>query len=244
MVDSLSYGNMNDRDLSNLNKKLNKEDALGIIKWAFQTFGNDVIYSCSFGAEGMVMLNLISKIRPDAKVVFLDTHFHFKETYQLIEEVQATYPELNIEKLPPTLTAPEQAEKYGDRLWERDPDRCCHIRKVLPLQNKLSAARAWFSGLRREQSPSRAKVQFVNLDHKFQSIKICPLIHWTWEDIWLYIDTFKLPYNPLHDQGYPSIGCEYCTFRTEINGSREGRWRGTGKTECGLHADDTPKTEK
>ena len=210
--------------------------ALNVLRWAYKEYDDELVYACSFGVEGIVMLDLISQIKPTAKVVFLETGFHFQETHTLIDEVKKRYPNLVIEMKKPSLTAEEQADKYGDRLWERQPDRCCHMRKVIPLREAMSGTTAWLSGLRREQSPSRSQTNFVNKDETFQSIKICPLIHWTWTDIWNYVKKYNLPYNPLHDQDYPSIGCSHCTFKGDTNtGSRSGRWANQTKTECGLH---------
>ncbi len=232
----LSYHSLTDSDYQQLHNSLNGKTAAEVIRWGYDMFGNDLIYSCSFGAESMVLIDIIYPVKPDAKLVFLDTDFHFKETYQLIDEVKKKYPKLTIESVKPRLTPEEQAGKHGDRLWEKNPDLCCQIRKIDPLKDVLSNARAWISGLRRDQSPLRANTNFVNKDDKFQSIKLCPLIHWTWDEIWDYIKSNDVPYNELHDQNYPSIGCTYCTSPTK-NGadSREGRWAGLNKTECGLH---------
>src|SRR5699024_11217767 len=134
--------------------------------------------------EGIVMIDFISKLKPNAKVVFLGPGFHFQETYALIGKVKAMYPRLNIEVKKSVLTVEEQEEIYGKNLWESEPDRCCSIRKVLPLKETLTKATAWLSGLRREQSSSRRSTNFVNKDDIFQSIKICPLIHYTWNEIW------------------------------------------------------------
>ncbi|MBN6187880.1 phosphoadenylyl-sulfate reductase [Aneurinibacillus sp. BA2021] len=219
-----------------ITEQLENKDALDVLKWAYGEFGDGLVYACSFGAEGMVLLDLITRVRPDAHVVFLDTHAHFTETYELIERVKARYPMLRIELKEPEITLEEQAQQYGAELWKSNPDQCCKIRKLAPLEEVLGNARAWLSGLRREQSPTRAHVEFVNKDKRFHSIKVCPLIHWTWDDVWNYIKLYDLPYNELHDKGYPSIGCEYCTAPVEGDGdSRAGRWTGTGKTECGLH---------
>jgi phosphoadenosine phosphosulfate reductase len=210
--------------------------ALDVLRWAYNEYENELVYACSFGVEGIVMIDLISQIKPDAHVVFLDTGLHFKETYTLIDEVKKRYPDLVIEMKKPKLNVEEQAEKYGDKLWERQPDRCCYMRKVIPLRETLSSATAWLSGLRREQSPSRSNTEFINKDETFESVKICPLIHWSWSDIWDYVKERQLPYNPLHDQGYPSIGCAPCTLPGDTaTGSRDGRWANQGKTECGLH---------
>ncbi|QAS51045.1 phosphoadenylyl-sulfate reductase [Halobacillus litoralis] len=208
--------------------------ALDVIQWAYGQYGSDVVYACSFGAEGIVLIDLISKVKPDAEVVFLDTGLHFQETYELIEKVKNRYPELRIHMKKPELTVEEQAEEHGSALWKRQPDQCCYIRKIKPLEDALSGAAAWFSGLRREQSPSRSKTDFVNKDERFKLIKVCPLIHWTWEDVWQYIRLNRLDYNELHDQNYPSVGCIPCTSPS-TDESRSGRWKGFNKTECGLH---------
>ncbi|MFD1349063.1 phosphoadenylyl-sulfate reductase [Oceanobacillus caeni] len=218
----------------------NSEDeskgALNVLKWAYDTYDDELVYACSFGVEGIVMIDLISQIKPNAKVVFLDTGLHFQETMDLIQEVKQRYPQLEIEMKKPVLTVEEQAEKYGDKLWERQPDRCCYMRKVIPLRETLSGVTAWISGLRRKQSPTRKKTNFINKDETFQSVKICPLIHWSWTEIWDYVKKHQLAYNPLHDQGYPSIGCFPCTLPGDTkSGSREGRWANHLKTECGLH---------
>ena len=152
------------------------------------------------------------------------------------QEVKNYFSTLNIQSIQPELTPAEQKTRYGDKLWEKDPDQCCAIRKLAPLEKELTKYEAWISGLRREQSPTRQHVQFVNKDNRFRKIKICPLIHWTWDEVWDYINTHSLPYHPLHDQNYPSIGCFPCTAPVlEGEDLRSGRWQGLGKTECGLH---------
>lgn len=210
--------------------------ALDVLKWAYEHYGDDLIYACSFGIEGIVLIDLISKVYPEAKIVFLDTNVHFDETYELIDKVKERYPQLRIELKQPAISLEEQALTFGEKLWETNPNKCCEIRKVLPLTEVLSGYTAWLSGLRREQSATRANTEFINKDNKFKSVKICPLIHWTWKDIWRYAHKNGLPYNVLHDQGYPSIGCKTCTQPAyNLDDLRSGRWAGTGKIECGLH---------
>ncbi|WP_407270244.1 phosphoadenylyl-sulfate reductase [Radiobacillus sp. PE A8.2] len=207
-----------------------------VLQWAYDTFGNSILYACSFGVEGIVLIDLISKVKRDAKIIFLDTGVHFKETYELINKVKEKYPELQIEMKQPSLSLIEQTEQYGESLWDKNPNQCCYLRKIKPLEDALHGAQAWISGLRREQSLSRSKTNFVNKDERFQSIKVCPLIHWSWNDVWEYVNDNDLPYNLLHDQGYPSIGCAPCTKPVDHSSdSREGRWMGSNKTECGLH---------
>ncbi len=213
-----------------------KPDFLDTLKWAYQEYNDDIVYSCSFGAEGIVLIDLIHKVNKQAKIIFLDTGLHFPETYELIEKVKKRYPSLQINMLKPLLNVDEQAKWYGEELWTDNPNLCCHMRKVVPLKEALSNVSAWISGLRRDQSPTRNHTQYINKDEKFHKVKICPLIHWSWEEIMTYIHLNQLPYNPLHDQGYPSIGCAPCTHPVTIPGDlRSGRWIGNTKTECGLH---------
>lgn len=217
------------------NENSETKGALEVLKWAYSTY-DDIVYACSFGIEGIVLIDLISKVNPMAKIVFLDTELHFNETYEVIDRVKERYPLLQIELKKPTFTLKQQEEKHGDELWITNPNLCCHIRKVLPLQEALKDVTAWISGLRREQSPTRQHVQYINKDEKFEKVKICPLIHWTWKEIWRYAYNYDLSYNVLHDRGYPSIGCAPCTepvFNEED--LRSGRWKGSGKLECGLH---------
>ncbi|GEN35699.1 putative phosphoadenosine phosphosulfate reductase [Aneurinibacillus danicus] len=233
---NLSFQQLTDDEYRRMNQELSSRDTLDVVKWAYQNFEDELVYACSFGAEGIVLIDIISKVRSDAHIVFLDTNVHFKETYELVKNVQKVYPSLRIEMVQPALTLEEQSEQYGDALWKTEPNVCCSLRKLQPLTKVLTGKKAWLSGLRREQSPTRAKIQYVNKDEKFSSIKICPLIHWKWEDVWNYIQLYQLPYNKLHDRGYPSIGCAHCTLPVEDGGgSRAGRWAGFEKIECGLH---------
>ncbi|PSL42954.1 phosphoadenylylsulfate reductase (thioredoxin) [Salsuginibacillus halophilus] len=235
-IEKLTYDNFTTNPFADLTADDPLMGAETVITWAYETYGKDLVYACSFGAEGIVLIDMISRIQPDASIVFLDTGLHFQSTYQLIERIRAQYPSLNIQMKQPELTLEEQKAKHGAKLWEQQPDLCCYIRKVKPLEDALSGVPAWISGLRRDQSPSRASTNFVNRDDRFESIKVCPLIHWSWDDVWNYIESRGLIYNELHDLGYPSIGCTPCTSAVNHDDdSRAGRWQGMGKTECGLH---------
>lgn len=234
MSEMLTYESWDEKKVNTLLDK--QSDFLDVLKWAFQEYQDDIVYACSFGAEGIVLIDLIHKVNKKAKIIFLDTGVHFPETYELIEKVKSRYPTLQITMIQPKISLEEQSQVHGEELWKHNPNLCCHIRKVVPLQQALSDVKAWISGLRREQSPTRSHVQYINKDEKFQKIKVCPIIHWTWDDIMTYIHLNKLPYNPLHDKGYPSIGCAPCTNPvSETGDSRAGRWAGHSKTECGLH---------
>jgi phosphoadenosine phosphosulfate reductase len=236
-VEKLTYDLFGDFEQPDFPADSETKGALELLQWAYSHYDEDeLLYACSFGIEGMVLIDLISKVNPKARLAFLDTDMHFKETYELIDTIKAKYPLLNIEIKKPGKTLAQQAEEFGDELWKTNPNKCCEIRKVLPLQEVLSGATAWISGLRREQSETRRNTEYLNLDNKFKSIKVCPLIHWTWKDVWRYVHKNDLPYNPLHDTGYPSIGCRTCTLPAfNADDLRSGRWTGTGKTECGLH---------
>lgn len=233
---TLSYEHWEDSIATQLNEQFH--ESLDVLKWAYNTYEkSDIVYACSFGAEGIVLIDLISKVAKDATIVFLDTGLHFDETYQLIKQVKESYPTLNIQLKQPKLSVEEQEAQYGAALLEKDPNQCCHIRKVEPMHAVLTDVRAWISGLRREQSQSRRNTNYINKDDTFQAIKVCPLIHWTWKEIWQYILLHKLDYNILHDKGYPSIGCEKCTLPvSDESNSRSGRWAQFQKTECGLHS--------
>lgn len=234
MNELLTFENWDEHKVKTLIEQ--NPDDLSILKWAFQEYKEDLVYACSFGAEAIVLIDLIYKIQKEAKIIFLDTDLHFPETYELIEKIRIKYPLLQIEMLKPKISLEEQAKEFGEELWKGNPHHCCQIRKVVPLKEALNKRKAWISGLRCEQSPSRKKTQFINKDEKFNKVKICPLIHWKWEDVLNYIQQFNLPYNPLHDKGYPSIGCFPCTQPvTDADDFRAGRWAGTTKTECGLH---------
>lgn len=231
-----TYSTWKDVQLPDFNPQSTSKGAREVLEWAYRSYGGKVVYSCSFGVEGIVLIDLIYSVKKEASVIFLDTDFHFKETYELIRRVENRYPKLHIIRLKPALTPQQQAEKYGDALWARRPDLCCNIRKIQPLAARIGAYDAWISGLRHEQSPTRRSVAYVNRDEKFHSVKICPLIYWTWDDVWDYVHSRQLPYNPLHDQNYPSIGCTFCTRPVKPGESqRAGRWSAFDKTECGLH---------
>lgn len=217
-------------------ERLETAPAEEIVRWAMEQFHPDIVLACSFGAEDVVLLDMMCRVQPGAKAFYLDTGLHFPETYAVRDRIAARYPVELIQVLP-ELTVEEQAQRYGPRLWERDPDACCRMRKVEPLERVLKGYRAWITGIRREQAPTRARAKPVEWDAKFGLVKVNPLVRWTYKDVWNYIARHDVPYNELHDRGYPSIGCFPCTTPVgEGEDPRSGRWRGKGKLECGLHA--------
>ncbi|MBM6997854.1 phosphoadenylyl-sulfate reductase [Paenibacillus sp. DXFW5] len=205
-----------------------------IIAWAVETFPN-ITFACSFGAEDVVLVDMLQQISPSTDIFYLDTDFHFKETYETRDAIAAKYG-LEFVRVSPRLTPEEQAAQYGEELWKSDPNACCNVRKVEPLTRVLGRYEAWITGIRRDQAPTRANAKKIEYDAKFGLVKFNPIAHWTSDDVWNYIREHELIYNPLHDRNYPSIGCEYCT-RQVMPGEdpRAGRWSGTEKTECGLH---------
>ena len=206
-----------------------------VLRWAFATYGNDVAIASGFGVEGMVLLDLASRVRPDFRVFTLDTEFLFPETYDLMDRVERRYG-IKVERVYSSLTPEEQEREHGAALWKSDPDKCCGLRKVEPLRTKLTELRAWITAIRRDQTSARASARKVEWDAKFQLLKINPVADWTSAMVWSHALKHNVPYNPLHDKNYPSIGCTHCTRAVRPGESaRAGRWSGSDKTECGLH---------
>lgn len=208
-----------------------------VLRWAADTYGCRLCVVTSFQPTGIVTLHMLSEIAPDTPVLTLDTGLLFPETYHVMNELQALL-NLNLIRVKPALSVQQQADVYGTALWESDPNLCCNVRKVVPLQQALSAVgcQAWITGLRRDQSPQRAHTPVIGWDGRNQRVKISPLATWTDDMVWSYIHAHELPYNELHDQGYPSIGCWPCTTAVAESGySRAGRWTNHNKIECGIH---------
>lgn len=224
-----------EEEIQHLAEELEQQTAEEILKLATEKFGTKVTLASSFGAEDVVLIDMLSKIAPATPIFYLDTNKHFAETYETRDRLQNRYGLTFIQMLP-VLSLEEQAKIHGDELWKSDPNQCCNIRKVEPLTRVLSQYDAWITGIRREQAPTRANTKKIEWDHKFNLVKFNPLASWTHKDVWNYISAHDVPYNPLHDQNYPSIGCSVCT-RQVLPGEdpRAGRWSGFAKTECGLH---------
>jgi phosphoadenosine phosphosulfate reductase len=205
-------------------------DATGVLNYMVERFHPRLAVACSFQKEASVVLDLVLRIAPDARIFTLDTHVLFPETYETWRRVEERYGiEVAVYEGP---SLGRQAASHGDRLWERDPTACCDLRKVRPLQRALAHVDAWVAGLRRDQSPARASTPKLAWDTRHERWKANPLADWSEADVWRYIVENDLPYNPLHDRGYGSIGCTHCT-RPGLG--RDGRWAGTDRTECGLH---------
>jgi len=215
-----------------------------LLAWAAREFGDRAALASSLGAEDVVLIDVVSRVGAPFTVFTLDTDFLFPETYELISRVEEKYG-INVERLRPTLIPESQASEFGEELWKRQPDLCCQIRKVEPLTRRLQASATWITGIRREQSPTRANARKLEWDAKFGLVKLNPIADWTEDQVWEYIHSHKVPYNPLHDRGYPSIGCKHCTRAVHPGEDpRAGRWSGFAKTECGLHVVETAEGPK
>ncbi|MBS1861796.1 MAG: phosphoadenylyl-sulfate reductase [Actinobacteria bacterium] len=208
--------------------------AQATIEWMFDQFGQNHYIACSFQKTSSVTAHLASQVNPDARFFYLDTDVLFPETYETRDRLAEA---LGIEfDRYHNLTLEEQAKQYGDELWKREPDACCGIRKVEPMRRALSSVDCWVAGVRRADSSSRAGSPKFAWDKKFGLWKLNPLADWSERDVWNYIHEHRLPYNPLHDRGYPSIGCTHCTQPVAPGGDlRDGRWAGVEKTECGIN---------
>jgi phosphoadenosine phosphosulfate reductase len=205
-----------------------------VILWAVETFGNDVAMSSSFQQQSLALLHIVSRVAPSLPIFFVDTEHHFAETLAYKQNL-ARRLWLNVIDLRPEMSQEEQEARYGPELWRRDPDLCCYLNKVQPMQNALRKCKAWITGIRRDQSPRRANAQVVECRDD-GLVKINPLVTWTQQDVWRYIEFHKLPPHPLYGRGYSSIGCAPCTRPVQAGeNERAGRWSGTSKQECGLH---------
>ena len=221
-------------DLLSLNARFEHTNPQHILQWAADRFGEAAAVVTSLQPTGIVTLHMMHTLGIRLPVLTLDTGHLFPETYTLIEQVEAHF-NITVERIKPDVHVIEQ-DQSGTPLWQHDTNQCCYLHKVLPLKKALAPYDAWITGLRRDQSPSRAETDIVSWDAQRNMTKLCPLATWTEAMVWSYIKGYQLPYNTLHDKGYPSIGCMPCT--QPVNGTRDlraGRWQGTNKTECGIH---------
>ncbi|MER5635307.1 phosphoadenylyl-sulfate reductase [Streptomyces nitrosporeus] len=237
MTNTQVTGELTDEALEELaaqaGRELEDASASDILKWAADTFGARFCVTSSM--EDAVVAHLASRVFPGVDVVFLDTGYHFEETIGTRDAVDAVM-DVNVITLTPRQSVAEQDAEYGPKLHDRDPDLCCALRKVRPLQDGLSGYTAWATGLRRDESPTRANTPVVGWDAKRRKVKVSPIARWTQDDVDAYVAEHGVLTNPLLMDGYTSVGCAPCTRRVlEGEDARAGRWAGRGKTECGLH---------
>jgi len=207
-----------------------------ILRWASERFGPRFTMATAFGPEGMVLIHMLAEIAPQTPIFNLDTGYQFKETLELRDKVKRRYG-IAVEMKRAETTALEYEKQHGGPVYRTNPDQCCLDRKIKVLNQAVVGMHAWASAIRRDQSPDRAASPIVGWDKKFSLVKVSPLANWTKQKVWGFITEHNIPYNPLHDQGYTSIGCWPCT-RAVLLGEdeRAGRWSGFAKTECGLHS--------
>ncbi len=233
-----SMGHISSEELQAWGESFEARQPQEVLAAAIERYEPKIVLACSFGAEDVVLVDMVHRIDPSVPLFYLDTDFLFPETYATRDRVIERYglqPQ-QVMQVKSLLTPEQQAAQYGEALWTRQPDQCCELRKVEPLTRVLKEFDAWITGIRRDQSATRANAKLIEWDQKFQLAKVNPLAQWTWEDVWTYIRVHGVPYNALHDRNYPSIGCTYCTSPVMPGeDSRAGRWKTFTKTECGLH---------
>ena len=222
-------------ELEELRSALEDQSPREILSRAAERFPR-IAFATGFGLEGCVLIDVVARHSLPIPLFTLDTGLLFPETYELWRRLEERYG-VKIRAVLPERTLPEQAAEFGDRLWEREPDRCCAMRKVGPLRAALAGLDAWVSAIRRDQTRDREGARVIEWDPNFDIVKVNPLVHWNGGEVRSYLLQNDVPFNPLHDRGYPSIGCVPCTSAVRPGeDARAGRWRGRGKTECGIHA--------
>lgn len=225
-------------ELAAKSQELEDASPTDILRWAAERYAPGLTMGTAFGPEGMCLIHMLAHVAPQTTIFNLETGYQFPETLALVERVRERYG-IVIQLERPDQTVEEYEKSHGGPLYKINPDQCCMDRKLRVLERVAKGKSAWISAIRRDQSPDRSVASIVGWDKKFGLVKVNPLVNWTKQDVWKLITQEKIPYNPLHDQGYTSIGCWPCT-RSVLFGEdeRAGRWSGTAKTECGLHKVD------
>jgi phosphoadenosine phosphosulfate reductase len=231
-------------DVDSLAEEFEARSAEDLLAWAADRFDGRIVLTCSWQKQSSVLVHMLNTLGAHVRIVELDTGLFFPETYATRDRLVERYG-LRVERIAPERTVAEQERDEGPRLWERDPDRCCALRKVAPLARALEGMDAWITGVRRAQSASRADARKIEYDASRDVVRLLPLADWTDEDVTGYLYAHDVPYNPLHDQGYPSIGCMPCTRAVRPGEDpRAGRWAGRDKDECGLYLPAVPAVQR
>jgi phosphoadenosine phosphosulfate reductase len=231
---------MSRTDWTEANRRLKGASPREILRWSVETFYPRLTMATAFGPEGCAIIHMLAEIEPRVRVFNLDTGYQFAETLELRDRIAERYG-ISVELVRPDTTVAEYEVRNGGPLYVTNPDQCCFDRKIVPLRRAVAGYDAWISSIRADQSAHRARADVVGWDPKFDLVKVNPLLDWTKRDVWAFVVANKVPYNPLHDRGYPSIGCWPCTRAVAADESdeRAGRWAGQAKTECGLHSLDS-----
>jgi phosphoadenosine phosphosulfate reductase len=226
--------------IAEANRQLEGRPPQEVLRWAVDAFFPKLTMATAFGAEGCCIIHMLAEIEPRVRVFNLETGYQFQETLVLRERLKDRYG-IAVEYIRPDTTVEEYERRHHGPLYILNPNQCCQDRKIVPLRRAVAGYAAWISSIRRDQTDHRAKAEVVMWDRKFELVKINPLLTWTKRDVWQFVLDHAVPYNPLHDQGYPSIGCWPCTQPVPGDGAdeRAGRWAGTAKKECGLHMFET-----
>ena len=224
--------------LARISSVLESASAPDIVRWAIEEYFPKLTMATAFGAEGCCLIHMVAAVEPRVRIFNLDTGYQFPETLRLREQIAERYG-IVVEFVRADTTVEQYESMHGGPLYLDRPDQCCQDRKISPLKRAIAGYEAWISAIRRDQTAHRQSAGIVEWDKKFVLVKVNPLANWTKKDVWKFITTHNVPYNPLHDRGYPSIGCWPCT-RVVSQGEedRAGRWSGTSKKECGLHIKD------
>ncbi|HLJ94518.1 MAG TPA: phosphoadenylyl-sulfate reductase [Gemmataceae bacterium] len=222
-------------EIAAANELLDGRSPQEVLQWAVEVFHPRLTMATAFGAEGCCLIHMLAAIEPAVHIFNLETGYQFPETLELRERIKDRYG-IEVELVRPESSVAEYEAAHGGPLYMKAPDRCCHDRKIVPLRRAVAGYEAWISAIRRDQTAHRAAANFVQWDAKFGLVKVNPLLAWTKRDVWNFILEHDVPYNPLHDEGYPSIGCWPCTQPVGASeDDRAGRWAGSQKKECGLH---------
>ncbi len=235
-VEKLELNAELEKELAARNSEFENADPQTILRWASNRFYKRFSMATGFGPEGLSIIHFLAEIKAEVSIFNLDTGYQFEETLELRDKIKQKYG-IEIELKRPELSVEQYEAKHGGPVYRTNPNQCCHDRKISVIRKAIVGTHAWASAIRRDQSPDRAAAPIVGWDHKFGLVKVNPLANWSKGQVWKLILDQEVPYNPLHDQGFPSIGCKPCTRAIQIGeDERAGRWSGTKKTECGLHS--------
>jgi phosphoadenosine phosphosulfate reductase len=232
--DSMTKPLVTEDPFAEANLQLEGQDPAVILRWAVARYHPRLTMATAFGAEGCCLIHMLAEIEPSVRIFNLETGYQFPETLELRDRLKDRYG-IEVEFIRPELTVEEYESEHGGPLYRHRPDQCCYDRKILPLRRAVVGNDAWISAIRRDQTADRGQASVVQWDPKFQLVKVNPLLFWTRRDVWSFVVRHNVPYNPLHDRGYPSIGCWPCTQPVVDGDERSGRWAGRVKKECGLH---------